>query len=284
MENKIILSADSTVDLGDKLLKRYNVISIPLHIILQDKSYDDLVNITPDEIYANFEKTGNLPKTSAVNSQEYIDIFKPYVDKGYDVIHINIGSALSTSYNQCCRAAKQLGHVYPIDSCSLSTGSGLLVIEAAKRISMGMPADEIAKEVQALTKKSHASFVVDKLNYLRAGGRCSALAALGANLLSIKPRIDVNNSDGSMTVGKKYRGKFKNVLSTYVEEQLNLYDNISSERIFITHAGVEAEIYNFVYDLIKSKNYFKEIHITRASCTISSHCGPGTLGILFMTK
>lgn len=284
MENKIILSADSTVDLGDKLLKRYNVISIPLHIILQDKSYDDLVNITPDEIYANFEKTGNLPKTSAVNSQEYVDIFKPYVDKGYDVIHINIGSALSTSYNQCCRAAKQLGHVYPIDSCSLSTGSGLLVIEAAKRISMGMPADEIAKEVQALTKKSHASFVVDKLNYLRAGGRCSALAALGANLLSIKPRIDVNNSDGSMTVGKKYRGKFKNVLSTYVEEQLNLYDNISSERIFITHAGVEAEIYNFVYDLIKSKNYFKEIHITRASCTISSHCGPGTLGILFMTK
>lgn len=284
MENKIILTADSTVDLGDELLKRYNVISIPLHIILQDKSYDDLVNITPDEIYENFEKTGSLPKTAAVNCQEYIDKFKPYVDKGYDVIHINIGRALSTSYNQCCMAAKELGHVYPIDSCNLSTGSGLIVIEAAKRIAAGMPASEVAKEVQALTGKSHASFVVDKLNYLRAGGRCSALAALGANLLSIKPRIDVNNADGSMTVGKKYRGKFKNVLATYVEEQLNLYDNISNERIFITHAGVDDEICNYVYDLIKEKNYFKEIHITRASCTISSHCGPGTLGILFMTE
>lgn len=284
MNNKVILSADSTVDLGEELCKRYNVITIPLHVILQDKSYEDMENITPDEIYDNFDKTGTLPKTAAVNCQEYIDRFKPYIDNGYEVVHINIGGALSTSYNQCCLAAQEIGHIYPVDSCNLSTGSGLLVIEAAKRIEAGMSAKQVAEEVQALTPKCHASFVVDKLNYLRAGGRCSALAALGANLLSIKPRIDVNNKDGSMNVGKKYRGKFEKVLEAYVEEELNLYSNISSERIFITHSGVDEEICNHVYKMLKAKNFFKEILITKASCTISSHCGPCTLGILFMTE
>lgn len=284
MSNKIILSADSTVDLGEELYNRYNVITVPLHVILEDNSYEDLVNITPDEIYKHFEKTGTLPKTSAVNSQEYIEKFKPYIDDGYDVIHINIGRGLSTSYNQCCMAAKELGHIYPVDSCNLSTASGLLVIEAAKRIEEGMNAEDIAKEVQSLASKCHGSFVVDKLNYLKAGGRCSALAALGANLLNIKPRIDVDNKDGSMTVGKKYRGKFINVLETYVNEQLNMYDNIRNERVFITHSGVDDEVVNRVYEILNNKNYFKEIFITRASCTISSHCGPGTLGILFMTE
>ncbi len=282
--NKVILSADSTVDLGDELYSRYNVITTPLHIILGNKSYEDMVNITPRDIYENFDKTGTLPKTSAVNCQEYIDAFKPYVDDGYEVVHINIGGALSTSYNQCCMAAKELGHIYPVDSCNLSTGSGLLVIEAAKRIAEGMSAPDIAKELKDLVPKCHASFVVDKLTYLKAGGRCSALAALGANLLSIKPRIDVDNRDGSMSVGKKYRGKLLNVLEKYVDEELSLYGNISNERIFITHSGVDEEIYGRVYDILKAKNYFKEILITNASCTISSHCGPGTLGILFMTE
>lgn len=283
MSNKIILSADSTVDLGQELYNRYNVITTPLHVILQDKSYEDLVNITPDEIYEHFEKTGVLPKTSAVNCQEYIDKFKPYIDEGYDVVHINIGSGLSTSYNQCCMAAKELGHIYPVDSCNLSTASGLLVIEAANRIAAGMSAEDIAKEVQALAPKCHGSFIVDKLNYLKAGGRCSALAALGANLLNIKPRIDVNDY-GTMSVGKKYRGRFINVLETYVNEQLSMYHNIRNDRVFITHSGVDDEAVNHVYEILKGKNYFKEIFITRASCTISSHCGPGTLGILFMTE
>ena len=284
MENKIILSADSTTDLGQELIARYNVVTVPLHIVMNDKSYDDLVNITPDEIYQNFDKTGKLPKTSAVNCHEYIDRFKPYIDEGYEVIHINIGSALSTSYNQCCIAAKELGHIYPVDSCNLSTGSGLLVIEAAERIKAGMCAEDIAKEVQGLACKCHGSFVVDKLTYLRAGGRCSSLAALGANLLNIKPRIDVNNRDGSMSVGKKYRGKLIKVLETYVNEQFEQYENIARDRVFITHSGVDKEVLDFVYDLVKSKDYFKEILITRAGCTISSHCGPGTLGVLFMTE
>lgn len=281
---KVILSADSTVDLGEELYSRYNVITTPLHVILGNKSYEDMVNITPQVIYDNFDKTGTLPKTAAVNCQEYIDKFKPYIDDGCEVVHINIGGALSTSYNQCCMAAKELGHIYPVDSCNLSTGSGHLVIEAANRIEAGMSASEIADELKALVPKCHASFIVDKLTYLKAGGRCSALAALGANILGIKPRIDVDNTDGSMSVGKKYRGKLMQVLEKYVEEELSLYDNIRSDRIFITHSGVDDEISDSVYEILKAKNYFKEIFVTKASCTISSHCGPGTLGILFMTE
>lgn len=284
MDNKIILSADSTADLGEELCKRYNVITVPLHVTMGDKSYEDMENITPKEIYANFDKSGELPKTSAVNCQEYIDKFKPYVDDGYEIVHINIGSALSTSYNQCRMAALELGHIYPVDSCNLSTASGLLVIEAAERIAKGMSAKQVSEEVKALTSKSHGSFIVDKLTYLRAGGRCSALAAMGANLLSIKPRIDVDNKDGSMSVGKKYRGRLDKVIEAYVEEQLSLYDNIRRERIFITHSGVDDSIVDRVKKILKSKDYFGEILVTRAGCTISSHCGPGTLGILFMTE
>lgn len=284
MENKVILSADSTIDLSEELLKKYNVMTIPLHIILNGQSYDDLVNITPDDIYDNFEKTGTLPKTSAINCQEYIDRFKPYVDQGYQIVHINIGGALSTSHNQCCMAAKELGNVYPVDSCSLSTGSGLLVIEAAKRIAQGMSAEQVADEIRALTPKSYADFVVDKLTYLRAGGRCSALAAMGANLLSIRPRIDVHNEDGSMSVGKKYRGKLNKVFETYIEEKFSDINSLDNERAIITHSGVDKEVLDLIYGMIEAKNYFKEILITRASCTISSHCGPGTLGVMVMRK
>lgn len=285
MNKKIILTADSTCDLGNELIERYNVKIIPLHVILNNNSYDDLVNINPNMIYENFDKTGTLPKTAAVNTQEYIDFFKPYVNDGYEVIHFNIGSALSVCYQNTLIAAKELGHIYPIDSCSLSTGSGLLVIEAALQIAnSNLSAKEIAEKVQALTSKSHASFIVDKLDYLRAGGRCSAVAVFGANILGIKPCIEVNNKDGSMAVGKKYRGKLEKVLTTYVEEKLDQYSNIRKDRIFITHAGIDEKYIKHVYDILKSKNYFDEILITQAGCTISSHCGPNTLGILFMTE
>lgn len=285
MNQNIVLTADSTCDLNDELIKRYNVHIAPLHIILNDKSHEDLVNITPSDIYENFSQTGRLPKTAAVNVQEYIDFFTPFVEQGCAVIHVNIGSALSACHQNALAAARVLGNVYPVDSCSLSTGSGLLVIEAAQRIKKRtQTAQEIARQVQSLTSKSHASFIVDKLDYLRAGGRCSAVAVLGANLLGIKPCIEVNNSDGSMAVGKKYRGKLERVLSNYVDEKLEQYSSIKKDRIFITHAGIDKIYQQHVYDILSSKNYFDEIHITTAGCTISSHCGPNTLGILFMTE
>ena len=258
---KILLSADSTCDVSGELLERCKAKLIPLHIILNEKSYDDGVNIKPDDIYANFAKTGKLPKTSAINTQEYIDIFKPYIDDGYDVIHINLGSALSSSYQNCVTASGEFdGHLYPINSCNLSSGSGHLVIEAAKMIEKGMAAAEIAEELK------------------------TTLAMLGANLLQLKPSIEVNNNDGSMTVGKKYRGKLENVLIQYVHEQLDKYENIRNDKIFITHAGIGEKYVEIVKNELEKLHYFTEIFIERASCTISSHCGPGTLGILFMTE
>lgn len=283
--SKIILTADSPCDLPKEIIERYKVkVICPLHIIIGTKSYDDGVNIQPDEIYRNFENTGVLPKTAAVNTQEYIDAFKPYVEQGYTIIHVNIGSALSSSYPNCCKAAEVLGNVYPIDSCSLSTGIGLIVIEAAERIAKGMEVQQIVKEVKALTSNCQTSFVIDKLDYLRAGGRCSTLAMLGANLLKIKPCIEVNNADGSMTVGKKYRGKFDAVLAQYTKERLAMFDNIKKDRVFLVHAGVTKEQVNIVYDIIKKSKCFDEIIVARAGSTISSHCGPGTLGVIFMTE
>ncbi|MBR2177412.1 MAG: DegV family protein [Clostridia bacterium] len=282
--SNIILTADSTCDLTPELKNKYQVSYIPLHIVLGEKSYEDGVNITPPEIYQNFEATGTLPKTAAVSTGEYLEVFRPVVERGDSVIHINLGSAISSSYQNACIAAEELGNVYVVDSCNLSTGSGHIVIESAKMIEQGMDAPEIAEKLRALTKKVHSSFVIDKLDYLRAGGRCSTLAVLGANLLRIKPSIFVSNADGSMTVGKKYRGKLENVLIQYVDEQLSAYNNIRTDKIFITHAGIGEAYVKLVYDHLKSKDYFENIYITTASCTISSHCGPGTLGILFMTE
>lgn len=282
---KVILTADSTCDLTKALTEENHVAGYtPLHIILGEKSYEDGVNITPPEIYRNFEATGILPKTAAVNVGEYMDFFRPFVENGDSVIHINLGSAISSSYQNACTAAMELGNVYPIDSCNLSTGSGHLVIEAAKMIEQGMEAPKIAEKLKELTKKVHSSFIIDKLNYLRAGGRCSTLAMLGANLLQLKPCIEVNHADGSMTVGKKYRGKLDSVLVQYVDEKLAQYEHIRRDKIFVTHAGIGDDHVEVVYQHLKQKGIFENIYVTTASCTISSHCGPGTLGILFMTE
>lgn len=284
MSKKVIITADSTCDLNEAIISRYGIRTIPLHITMNGKSFEDMVNITPDEIYDNFYKTGTLPKTSAISVGEYISFFKPFTEQGFEVVHINLGGALSSSAQNCVTAAKELEGVYPVDSQNLSSASGHLVIEAAIAAKNGLSGKETAEKISAMRSKTHGSFILDKLNFLRAGGRCSTLAMLGANLLNLKPCIEVNNSDGSMTVGKKYRGKLEKVLASYVEEKLSQYDNIKKDRIFITHSGISSEIEQSIYELIKSRGYFNEIYITRASCTISSHCGPNTLGILFMTE
>lgn len=284
MTKKVIVTADSTCDLNDELKNRYGILTIPLHITMNDKCCEDMVNITPDDIYDNFYKTGSLPKTSAISIGEYMSFFRPFTEQGFEVVHINIGGALSSSAQNAAAAAKELSGVYAVDSYNLSSATGHLVIEAAKLAQQGLTGKEIAAKVSALRSKTHASFIIDKLNFLRAGGRCSTLAMLGANLLNLKPCIEVDNKDGSMTVGKKYRGKLDRVLAQYVDERLGQYDNIRKDRIFITHSGISREIEQAVYEQIKSRNYFDEIYITKASCTISSHCGPNTLGILFMTE
>ena len=281
---KIILSADSTCDLDTDLKERYHVNYFPLHIILNGREYRDNIDITPEQVYQEYYDHKVLPKPAAVNAQEYIDHFRPWVEDGCEVIHINLGSALSSSYQNCCIAAEELGHVHVIDSCNLSTGTGLLVVAAGKMIEQGLDALSIAEALRARTAKCHASFVLDTLTFLHAGGRCSSLAALGANMLKLKPCIQVDNHDGSMGVGKKYRGSLDKALEKYVRDELEKYPDINTDLLFITHSGIPQEYIDLVRKTIDETMHFKEIHVTKASCTISCHCGPNTLGILFETK
>lgn len=281
---KVILSADSTCDLDDNIKERYEVHCQPLHIHLDDKLYKDGVDITPDDIYETFQKQRILPKTSAPNPQEYIDYFKQWTDKGYEVVHISLGSGISSSFQNASVAAEELGNVYPIDSGNLSTGMGLLVIEVAERIAKGMPAEQIYEEVNMLKSKVHASFVIDTLTYLHEGGRCSSIAAFSANLLNIKPCVEVDNKSGNMNVGKKYRGSLPKAFKRYTLDKLKNQSDLKLDRIFITHSGTSPENIDIVRKTIEKTVNFKEILVTRAGCTISSHCGPNTLGVLFMTN
>lgn len=284
MDKPIILSADSTCDLGPQLKEKYQVHYYPFHVILDGKTYSDGVDLVPDQIYEVYRERKILPKTAAINIAEYLEFFKQWTDQGYEVIHLTLGSGLSASYNNCRLAAQELPGVYAIDSRNLSTGSGLLVLEAAERIAAGMPAAQVAKEVQELTVKVNASFVIDTLEFLYKGGRCSALQMLGANVLRLKPCIEVDNRSGSMDVGKKYRGSLDKCLEQYVKDRLEGRDDIVEKRIFITHSGISDERVALVKRLVEQYGHFGEILVTRAGCTISSHCGPNTLGVLFIEK
>ncbi len=280
--SNIVITSDSTSDLSIGLRERYNISVLPLGVTLGDKAYKDGVDITPDDIYAHHAKTGELPKTTAANVDECINFFKKFVDEGKTVIHFSISSSMSSTYNNGRLAAMEFENVYVIDSGNLSTGEGLLVIAAAEMAEQGLEAEEIVAKIEDLVSKVDASFVIDNLEYLHKGGRCSALAMLGANVLKLKPCIEVKN--GSMGVGKKYRGRYGDVLKTYVDERLANLDDIDTSRVFVTHAGCDEVIVNAVVEQVKAKGIFKEVFLSRAGCTISSHCGADTLGVLFIRK
>lgn len=280
----IILSADSTCDIGPELKARYDVHFYPFHILFEGHDYLDNVTITSKTLFDAYYRRKVLPQTAAINVSEYLDYFREWVDNGFEVIHFNLGSGISSAHKNCMLAAKALGgHVHVVDSCNLSTGIGLQVIEAGNRIAAGLSASEIVEEIRELIPKCRASFIVDTLDFLRAGGRCSTLAAMGANLLNIKPCIEVNTRDGSMHVGKKYRGALEKVLVQYTKDTLRRYANIKTEHVFITSAHCAPAYREKVRQTIAETMDFQEIHITEASCTIAAHCGPNTLGVLFET-
>lgn len=282
---KVILCADKTCDLGQELEQKFNVHTIPYHINLEGTEYYDNVNITTDEIYKAYYDKKVLPKTSAVSIGEFQDFWKPYLDEGCEIIHINLGSSISATHRNCTLAAEECEGVYAIDSQNLSTGTGHLVIEAAKMIESGMEARDIAEKLREMTDKVHTSFILDNLTFMAAGGRCSTVAALGANLLKLKPCIEVDNQHGSaMAVAKKYRGNLDAVLKQYVKEQLSKYDNIATDKIFITYTAMEEKYVEIVRQAVEEAVHFDNVYETTASCTIGSHCGPNCLGILFMTK
>lgn len=284
MNKKVVLFADSTCDLETELCEQLDVHLIPYHIGLDGKEYRDNVDIHVGELYAAWRERKLLPKTSAISTGEYIDAFSPWIRDGYEIVHINLGAALSASFQNCVLAAGELEGVYPVDSKNLSAGTGHLVIEAARLRDQGLSAAEIQREITAMTSKVHVSFTLDTLEFMHAGGRCSAVTLLGANMLSLKPCIEVDNTSGSMSVGKKYRGKLMNVEKQYVKDKLAAYSDIRTDKIFITYSTIDESYVECVRQAIEEVMHFDRIYVTRASCTIASHCGPNTLGILFMTK
>lgn len=282
--SKIILSADSICDLNQELIEKYNIHTTPYTIVIGENTYKDNVDITPSDIYKAYWEEGILPKTASINVGEYYNYFKPWVDDGYEIIHITLASVLTSSYNNCNLAAADLDGVHIIDSQNLSVGTGLLVLKAAELIEEGLGAQEIIEILKKHREKIHMSFILDNLEFLHAGGRCSKITSLSSSVLKIKPVINVDNLSGSMSPGSKYRGNLDKSIVKYIKNKISSYENINNEKIFIVHSGIDDSYIDLAKETIKKMMDFKEIHITRASCTISSHCGPNTLGIAFETK
>ncbi|MBQ1452817.1 MAG: DegV family protein [Ruminococcus sp.] len=280
---KIKIISDSTGDLSPELIEKYDIAIVPLYVLMGDNMQKDGLEVTPEDIYAHVEKTGKLPSTSAPNLGDFQDEFKKWRDQGYDIVHFNISSDFSSSYQNACAAAEGMDGVYVVDTRNLSTGSGLVVLHGAELAQLGKSAAEIKAACDAMVDKVEASFVVDSIDYLHKGGRCSSVAALGANLLKLKPLIEV--IDGKMKAGKKYRGNIDKVILNYVADKLRGRDDIDKHRIFITHTKCSPVTVQQVRGKINELYPgFEEILETTAGCTVTSHCGPGTLGILFVRK
>ena len=279
----IKIISDSTCDLSRELIEKYNISILPLHIHLGEEEYQDGVSITPDELYVWSDANNTTPKTSAASMGEAIDAFQPHINNGDEIICFTISSSMSANYKVMCLAAEDLDaedKIHVIDSANLSTGIGLLVIEAAIMAQDGKSADEIVARIEELKPLVRASFVVDTLTYLHRGGRCSSVAALAGGMLKLHPRIAVE--DGAMDAKKKYRGKINSVIMSYVKDMEEDLKTAKKDRVFITHSGCEQSILDEVHSYLESLNVFDEILVTRAGSVISSHCGPGTLGVLFI--
>lgn len=281
-EASVKITTDSTSDLSPALLERYHITPAPLYIVMGDKEFRDGLDIKPADIYRYVDSTGEITKTSAVPVSDYQALFSSCAKQGREVVHINISHHMSACYQNALIAAKEVGNVYVVDSLSLSTGSGHAAVEAAQLAEQGLGGAEIKRRLDTLVPRISASFVIDTLKYLHKGGRCSSVAALGANLLKLRPCIEV--IDGKMTVGKKYRGAMDKVVEEYIRDRLDgKQDTIDPRRIFITHTASK-ELTELACKAVRRYMDFDEILVTDAGCTISNHCGPGTLGILYIYK
>ena len=280
----IVITADSTCDLPDYLVQENDIVIFPLSILLGDKSYLDGIEIHPKEIYEHVEKTGELPKTAAVTPQQYIDVFKQITDEGKAVVHIGLSSAISSSFQNAVVAASEFENVYCVDSKSLCTGMGLLVLKACDLRSKKFDAKKIARRLEGLVSKVHTTFVLDSLEYLHKGGRCSSVAKFGANVLGLKPSIAVSTETGKLDVAKKYRGKIDIVYKQYINDCLQNSNKMDKTRVVIANSGdVNPDIIAYAKGIAEGKG-FKQIITADAGCTISSHCGPKTLAIFYMDE
>ena len=274
------ITADSTCDLSAAQLEQYQISLMPLYVQLGDQTLRDGVDVVPDDIYAHVAAGGALATTAAVNLADYVRAFSALSRKYDFVIHICISTEFSCCYQNACLAAAEYPNVYVVDSRNLSTGHGLVVLETERCAREGMAPEEIVRHLQALTAHVDASFILSRLDYMKKGGRCSSVAVLGANLLKLRPAIEVK--DGKMGVCKKYRGSFEACVKAYVADRLQGKENLDLRRAFITHSGVPEEIIETAKQAVRQYQNFEEICVTRAGCTVSSHCGPGTIGVLFL--
>lgn len=282
MSKPVVITADSTVDLSRELIERFHIHVIPLTITLGEESFQDGFGFTPLDMYARYRQDGTLPKTSAPGVQEFLEFFSPFVEQGYEIVHLDISAELSNTFNAARLAAQELEGVYPVDSRMLSTGVGLLAIEAAECRDRGMGAAEIAAHLEALKEKVSTSFVLDTLVYMWKGGRCTGVAALGANLLHLKPGLEMK--DGKLGVYKKYRGSMQSVYKQYIAERVK-DKKIRPGHVFLTESGeIEPEVIEELTQLVYTLTGCKEVHHTLAGCTVSTHCGPRTLGVLFIEE
>lgn len=280
--HNIKITGDSTVDLSAELMNKYNVDTVPLYINMGEDSYKDGVTISPNDIYSFVSRTGDLPKTAAPSVEDYLIFFKKQRERYDQILHFNISSDFSSAHQNALIAAQEVDGVFPIDSRNLSTGSALLVITAYEMAMGGASCEEIIDEISKLHEKVEASFIINSLNYLHKGGRCSSIAALGANVLKLKPCILVE--DGKMIVGKKYRGAYDKCLEAYIKDKLEGRQDINQNRIFITHTKCDDAIIELAQNTISKYQTFEDVLDTTAGCTITNHCGEGTLGILFVRK
>ena len=283
MTNKILITADSTCDVPADLKERYNFKIIPLTITLKEENYLDGVNFSVEDMYKAFYEDGSLPATAAPNIAQFLDFFKPFINEGYEIIHFDISSALSGTYSAACLAAEALKGVYVIDSEMLSSGVLLEMIEAAEAAERGMSPTEIVRYIEdEIRPKTDTSFVLDTLKFMAKGGRCSGVAAMAANILGLKPGLEMKNKE--LGVYKKYRGNSKAFYMQYVKERI-AGKKIRPGHVFITESGgIDQEIISELIEYVQQEVDPREIHHTYAGCTVASHCGPGCLGVLFINE
>lgn len=279
---KIKILSDSTCDLSPAQLAEHNIDLARLTVIKDGQAYSDGATITPADIFAHVAAGGDLCSTTAYNVGEYQELFGKFAGEYDGIIHISLGSGFSSSYQNACLAAEDYPNVRVVDSQNLSTGHGLVVLEACRLIKEHDDLDLIVEKLNAYTPRIEASFLLDQLQYMVKGGRCSAAAALGANLLNLKPCIEVK--DGKMGVVKKYRGNYAKCLANYVKDRLADRDDIVRDEMFLTYTTVTDPCLAAVKQAIEEHGHFKTVYETTAGCTVSCHCGPDTLGVLFVRK
>ena len=285
MHRPVCITYDSTCDLTPQLLERFRIRTIPLTIQSGERVFPDDGSYTAADLYDGYRRDGTLPKTSAISPEEFRSFFSAILDEGFDIVHIDISSDLSCTCQNAVMAAQELedkGAIHVVDSRQLSTGGGLLALQGAKLRDDGMAASDIAAELRRLAPLSDTSFVLDTLEYMWKGGRCSGVTALGANMLKLKPSLEIR--DGKLVVCKKYRGAMEKVYRQYVTERL-AGKAVVDDWAFITHSGeVSEKTLQELTSLVQELAPFKEVFVTQAGCTVSSHCGPGTLGVLFLRR